>query len=127
VVKKTVQQVRTRGGEFALRVNLKVKARDYVEKIRIVDRIPSMVKLFDQYGLTKPDRIDERLKMLEWNVSGMSAGEERVFSYIVYSKIGVVGKFELPQAGAIYEYLGKIRESTSNAAYFINNGAAKEE
>ena len=74
-----------------------------------------MVKLFDQYGLTRPDRIDERLKMLEWNVSGMSKGEERVFSYIVYSKIGVVGKFELPQTGAIYEYLGKIKEFLATA------------
>lgn len=125
VIKKTIQQVRTKGGEFALKVNLHVKARDYVEKIRIIDRIPSMVKLFDQHGLTKPDRIDERLKMLEWNVSGMSSGEERVYSYIVYSKIGVVGKFELPQAGAIYEYLGKIKEATSNVAFFINNGKAR--
>ncbi len=125
VIKKTIQQVRTRGGEFALKVNIQVKARDYVEKIRIVDRIPSMVKLFDQYGLTRPDRIDERLKMLEWNVSGMSKGEERVFSYIVYSKIGVVGKFELPQTGVIYEYLGKIREATSNVAFFINKGLAQ--
>jgi len=40
-------------------------------------------------------------------------------SYIVYSKIGVLGKFALPPTTAIYEKEGKIKETESNKAYFM--------
>ena len=50
----------------------------------------------------------------------MNKGEERIFTYIIYSKIGVVGKFELPSARAIYEKEGKVKKTESNRSFFIN-------
>lgn len=120
VVKKTVSLVRTKGGEFALRVSIKVKARDFVEKIRIYDRLPPMVKVFEKYGSINPDKIDTANRRLEWNVQAMGKGEERIMSYIIYSKIGVVGRFELPSVHTVYEYNGKIKEADSNRAFFKN-------
>lgn len=120
VIIKKVYPVRTKGGEFALRVSIKVKARDFVEKIRIFDRLPPMVKIFEKYGLTSPDRVDNVNKRLEWTLQALGKGEEREYSYIVYSKIGVVGKFELPQAEAIYEFNGRIKEVSSNRAIYNN-------
>ncbi|MBM3247435.1 hypothetical protein FJZ17_02760 [Candidatus Pacearchaeota archaeon] len=120
VLKKKVTFVHTKGGEFALKVTLYAKARDFVEKIRIIDRLPPMVKLFERYGAVAPDRIDEKNRRIEWNINGLGRGEERVFSYIIYSKIGVMGRFELPPAGAIYEYEGKIKDASSNPAFFNN-------
>jgi hypothetical protein len=49
----------------------------------------------------------------------MQPGERRVFSYIIYSKIGVLGKFALPQATAVYERDGKVKETHSNQAFFM--------
>ena len=121
VLTKRVSIVKTKGGEFALRVNIVVRARDFVEKIRIIDRLPPMVKVFEKDGLTSsPYKIDERNRRLEWNVQALSAGEERVLNYIIYSKIGVVGKYELPATEAIYEYKGRIKESESNRAFLLN-------
>lgn len=120
VINKSVSFVRTKGGEFALKVTIKAKARDFVERIRIMDRLPPMLKVFERYGIEAPEKIDERNRRLEWNISALSDGEERIVSYIVYSKIGVMGKFELPSAEAIYEYQGKIKEAQSNRAFYLN-------
>jgi len=125
IVRKKVSLVKTKGGEFALKVTLILKARGFVENIRLIDRIPYMVKLFERYGAVQPDKIDEANRRLEWNISGLRRGEERIFSYIIYSKIGVVGRFELPEAEAIYEYEGKPKETTSNRAFYINEPREK--
>jgi len=127
ILRKTVGFVRTKGGEFALRINVHLKARDFVEKIKIIDRLPPMVKVFERYGAFAPDRIDENSRRIEWNIAALGKGEERTFSYIVYSKVGVMGRFELPAAGAIYEFQGKIKEASSNQAFFKNEPGAKKD
>lgn len=118
--RKTVSYVNTRGGEFALKVHLRVKAKRYVERIKIVDKIPSLVSLYDKFGAVSPDKIDMINKRLEWNVEALNKGEERIFSYIIYSKIGIVGRFELPSARAIYEKDGEVKDTNSNRSFFIN-------
>lgn len=118
VLRKTVSLVRTKGGEFALKVNINVRARDYCERIRIFDRLPPMVKIFERYGVAMPEKIDEKNRRAEWNIQALGRGEERTLSYIVYSKIGVVGTFELPSAEAIYEFEGKIKEAQSKPAFY---------
>jgi len=127
VIRKTVSLVRTKGGEFALRVSIKAKARDFVEKIRIYDRLPPMVKVFEKYGSINPDKIDTVNRRLEWNIQAMGKGEERIMSYIIYSKIGVVGRFELPSVNAVYEYNGKIKEVNSNRAFFKNEPRVRKD
>ena len=57
----------------------------------------------------------------------MNSGEERVYSYMVYSTVGVVGKFALPPALAVFEKLGKIHEVDSNSVYFLAEQRATDE
>jgi len=57
----------------------------------------------------------------------MQPGESRVISYIIYSKVGVLGKFALPTATAIYEKDGNIHEAESNHAFFIAEQGRKVE
>jgi len=121
VFRKTVSFVRTKGGEFALKVTLRIKAKKYAERINTTDKLPHLVNLYEKFGAVSPHKVDMHNRRLEWNVESMNKGEERVFSYIIYSsKIGVVGRFELPSAKAVYEKDGKIKETTSNRAFFIN-------
>ncbi len=127
VLKKRVSFVRAKGGEFALKITLSVKAKEFIEKINIVDRIPAIAKLYERFGTIIPDKIDEKTKRIEWNVDGLQAGEERVFSYIIYSKIAPIGKFELPLANALYEKEGKLHEAESNKVYFITQQRRREE
>ena len=120
ILRKQVSFVRTRGGEFALKISLRIKAKKFIEKINIIDKLPPLVSLYERYGAIAPDKIDLRNKRIEWNVESLNEREERIFTYIIYSKIGVVGKFELPSAKALYEKEGKIKEATSNRSFYIN-------
>lgn len=129
ILRKRVNFVRTKGGEFALRISISVKAKKYLERVNIIDRIPHMVKVHERFGTEVPSRLNEKTGRIEWNYEKLEPGEVRVLSYIVYSKIGILGKFALPTATAIFERDGKIHETQSNRAYFIaeTRGGEKED
>ena len=126
VLKKRVNFVKAKGGGFALKVSLFVNAKRYVERVNIIDRLPPLVRLYERYGGDKPTRIDEKNRKLEWNFEKLEAGETRALSYIIFSKIGVLGKFALPSASAIYEKDGEISETESNKAFFIAEPRIKD-
>ena len=114
---KRVSFVRTKGGEFALKVTLHAKAHGNLQNVVLTDRVPHAMKLYESYGL-KPHAIDEATRTITWNLPHLNAGEERVFSYIIYSKIRVVGSFELPVAHARYTQKGKQTSVFSNKTSF---------
>lgn len=116
---KKVAFVKTRGGEFALKVSVKARAKKQIEKIKIIDILPSMVKLYDKFGMINPDKIDMDSKRLYWNIPRLNKGETRIFTYIIYSKIGVFGRIELPEARAIYEENGESKETYSNKSFYV--------
>jgi len=119
-LRKHVSFIKTKGGEFALKISIRIRAKKFIERINITDKIPALVQLYERYGAISPDKVDLKNKRIEWNVPVLNQGEERIFTYIVYSKIGIVGRFELPSAKAIYEKEGKIKQITSNRSFFIN-------
>lgn len=119
VLKKKVSFVKTKGGEFALKVSVFVNAKNYIEKVKIIDRLPGLVKVYERFSSETPTRVDEKNKRIEWEYEKLEAGEIRILSYIIYSKVGVLGKFALPSTRATYEHNGKFQESESNKAFFI--------
>lgn len=129
VLKKKIGLVKTKGGEFALKVSMNVKAKRRVEKIHIIDKLPALVKIYKRYGAITPDRIDEKKRRIEWNIDVLEEGEGKIISYVIYSKIGIVGKFGLPEAKAIYERNGRVKETKSNKVFFVSEprNAKKEE
>jgi hypothetical protein len=118
-IKKKVGFVRTKNNDFALKVTLHVKARKFMEKVIIYDRLPGIAKLYEKFG-EPPTKFDSNSGRMQWEIPRMAEGEERVFSYVFYSKINIVGKFELPAATGLYEMQGKLFETKSNRAFFIN-------
>lgn len=118
LIKKSITFVKAKGGEFALKVTINVNAKQFIERITLVDRIPQLVKIYEGYG-HKPTKIDEKLRKIEWNFAKLEAGEVRTMSYIIYSKVGVFGKFALPPTRASYEKDGHLHESESNTAFFV--------
>lgn len=119
-VKKHVSMVRTRGGEFALKITLHVKSRSNVENITLTDHVPHAMKLYDKFGI-RPDLVDESSRRIVWKIPRLNAGEGRVFSYVVYSKIRVVGNFDLPLAHATYTKDGKHHSLYSNKTSFVSD------
>lgn len=127
VLNKKVSFVKAKGGEFALKISIIVNAKKYVEKIKVSDRLPPLVKIHENFGGDLPKRIHETKKMIEWEFEKLEPGERRVISYIIYSKVGILGRFALPTASAIYERDGKVHEVQSNKAFFIAEQGKKLE
>lgn len=115
---KRVHFVRTKGGEFALKVTVTAHARRAVNELTITDRIPHAMKLYDSFG-HRPEILDEATRRIGWKLTRLNAGESRVFSYIMYSKIRVVGSFELPLAHATYTHNGQSKSTLSNKTSFV--------
>ena len=116
---KKVSFLRAKGGEFAVKVTIAVNAKRFVEKLTITDRLPPLVKLYEKFGTERPSRVDEKNKKIEWYFDNLESGETRVLNYVIYSKVGVLGRFALPTATAIYERNGKISEAESNRAFLV--------
>ena len=125
-VKKTVTHVRTKGGEFALKVKLFVKSRREVENLSLIDKVPQIVKVYEKFGTVRPDVIDAKNRKLKWHLGNLAAGEERAFSYMVYSKVGIVGKFSLPSAKAVFEKNTQVYEVESNKVFFLSAQTNKD-
>jgi len=126
VISKRISFVKAKGGEFALKVSVILKARRTVLNISLIDRLPHLVKLYEHFGKEAPSRVDEANRRLEWNFDRLEEGEIRIINYIIYSKIGVLGKFALPQSTAIYERDGKIKETISNKAFYMSGQRQRE-
>jgi len=119
ILRKRISFVQAKGGEFALKVTIFVKSRKYLEKVNIIDRLPPLVKIYEKFLNEAPSKVDEVKKRVEWKFEKFEEGERRVLSYIIYSKVGVLGKFALPSTTGIYEKQGKIKETTSNKVFFV--------
>jgi len=125
-IRKRITFVKAKGGEFALKVTLIVNAKKYIERIRLIDRLPPLVKMYERFGGEEPSKVDKERKKLEWDFENLDAGEKRVVSYIIYSKVGVLGRFALPAAVGIFEREGKIKEVSSNKAFFLSQQKDRE-
>ena len=119
VLRKRVSFVRAKGGEFALKVSIVAEAREYLENVRVIDRLPPLVKIYERFSGEFPDKISKDKKRLEWDFDSLEEGEKRMMTYVVYSKVGVLGKFALPGTIAYFKKDGKEKQATSNRAYFL--------
>jgi hypothetical protein len=126
-LRKKITFVKAKGGEFALKVTIFVKARKYIERVSITDRLPPLVKLYEKFGQEQPTKADAKSGKISWNFEKFEEGETRVLSYFVYSKVGVLGKFALPSAYGVYERDGKIKETSSNRAFFVADQKIEKE
>jgi len=124
-IKKKVSFVNTKGGEFALKVTILLNAKNYINRVSVIDKLPHLVKVHERFGGEQPKRINEKNRRVEWDFDELEKGETRVLSYIIYSKIGILGKFALPSTTAIYEKEGKVCETESNRAFFVSEQRKK--
>ncbi len=125
ILAKRVSFVKTKGGEFALKISLHLKARKPVTDIVVEDRLPPMAKLYERFG-KMPDAIDPARRTLSWKFSQLAAGEERFFSYIIYSKLKIFGTFNLPAARAAFTSNGTKETIFSNQTSFMAETAIQD-
>jgi len=105
VIKKSVASIHTRdGGISKLKIVLLVKNRSNVrhEEISLSDRLPKIVEVVeDETHSVYPSKIIEeenKITLIRWNINEMEALEERIITYVVRTRLSVLGDFELPTA-----------------------------
>ncbi len=122
---KSVQPLKTKGGEFAVRVKIKIKANAPLRNVSINEKVPSFLKIYKKFSSLSPNKIDEKNGKITLNLGDLFSGEERTFNYILYSKVGVYGKIFFPETNVIYEVNNKVYETLSNKVFFLSEQAKK--
>jgi len=120
VIKKKVRRIKSKTGEFALKVMIQVKARKDMAKLVLRDRIPHLAELHERFGTIKPARVDRARRMIEWEVPELKKGEEHIFSYVLISKVSILGGYHIPNSFATFEIKGKSKQASSNRVIFMS-------
>jgi hypothetical protein len=120
VIKKKALRIRSKTGEFALKITLHLKAKKDINNILLRDRVPHIAELHERYGTIKPTNFDKQRKLLEWNIPEMKKVEEHIFSYVIYSKVSILGSYHISNAFATFEINGKKKQASSNRVIFMS-------
>jgi len=120
-IEKKAVRVRTKSGAFATKLvlHIKNKGKNEVTGLKIIDRLPAFTELVpEKFGTVSPTEI--RKSTLVWNIDRLLPQEDIMLSYIVYSKLTIIGKLDIPLAFATYQDLkGNLKESKSNGLSVI--------
>ncbi len=118
LIRKRVVVIKDDEGKNMLKVILNVKNNRGVDlhKIRVIDRLPPLVKQSEEFGTLKPSKIErtEHHIKLVWDLPNLSTDEERLISYNIKSNIDILGRLFLPRATVKYIYKGKEISASSN-------------
>ncbi len=119
-IRKKALRIRSKTGEFALKITLHLKAKKGISNILLRDRVPHIAELHERYGTIKPTNFDKQRKLLEWNIPEMKKGEEHVFSYVIYSRVSILGSYHISNAFASFEINGRKKQASSNRVIFMS-------
>lgn len=127
IVKK-VGRVRTKSGAFASKIILSVKNTGKpVTNVKVIDRLPAFTEILQsKFSVLTPSEIKKR--SVVWSIPQMSTGEEIMFSYMVYSKVNILGKLEVPPAVVTFiDSKDNFLEAQSEKIFIISEDEKKVE
>ncbi|GEM_PF-2694740 len=107
VITKRVLAMHTETGSVRVMkvlLNLRNKGKVAVTNLRLIDKVPAVIKAPTQQGAYKPSQVQSNPQgtVLIWDLPSMRAGEEKIISYRIEGKINLLGKVTLPQAVVKY-------------------------
>lgn len=122
IVSKKALRVKTKGGEFAVKIVVLLKniSNKEVSNLTLIDRLPPTTRLYEKFGSVRPDETDKF--KLTWKFPSLLPGEEIVTSYIIYSKINMIGAIELPSASLSFTGDKGKRYTTNSNKLLVNAG-----
>ncbi len=127
-VKKTAVRVKTKSGLFASKIILTIKNKGgAVSNLKLIDRLPAFTELLpERFGILEPTEIKKR--SLIWEFPKLDKAEEIMFSYIVYSKVTIFGRLEVPSAIVTFvDRRADAKETFSNKVFILAEEEARQE
>lgn len=119
VIKKKAIRARSSTGDFVVKIvtTIKNNGKD-AKNVKLVDRIPVLTNIHERFGVIRPDQIEK--DRLIYNIGDLNNGDKKLFSYVVYSNMKVLGKRVIPRATASYNIGDEYKTSTSNEVFLIS-------
>ncbi|MBU2496583.1 MAG: hypothetical protein KJ767_00800, partial [Nanoarchaeota archaeon] len=100
IVTKSASKAKSNRGS-AFKVTVRVRNRkEAVRDVKVRDFLPKGHKVHEKFDFIKPNKISENY--VEWNLPLMRGGEERVFTYYVYTEDEFSGTLLLPHTSVNY-------------------------
>jgi len=111
VVEKQAVVLNTKdGGIINMKIMMNVRNRTpkVIKNVVIIDRVPNIADIEKEFqiGTLKPDKIishEKSSNIIKWNIDVLEKYEERIITYKIKSKLGILGGFKLPTAVIKYE------------------------
>lgn len=121
LVKKAAMIIETAEGgisELKVIVSIRNRTRYPLRDLVVLDKIPSIAKIKEEeeVGTLRPIMIREQEhggSLLKWTLSDLDPSEERILSYKIRTKLGVLGGFKLPPALVKYKFFNYNRAKVS--------------
>ncbi len=112
VVDKKVLAMHTEAGSVrVIKVVLNIKNRGgtTINNVRLIDRVPGVIKAPTQYGAVKPGTVKATPQgtTMVWDFAAVRPREERIITYRLEGRIQLLGKVVLPGAAASYSISGR--------------------
>lgn len=123
VLKYAEQYRMYEGGIVELKVVLSVKNRagKILEQVQLVDKVPSIaqVKEGESFGTLRPQKVvpGKNGTILRWDIDRMDVQEERIITYILRTKLSILGDIRLPPA------MATVTDAKGNAVHIKSNEA----
>lgn len=122
-IRKGVSDVKMKeGGISEVKVMLEITnaSKRPIKNITIVDYVPNISEISKEFveGTLKPTRVlkhEKKGTILKWELAEMAAGEDRLVSYDIISKLSILGNFRLPRAKVVFKRKGKEIHVYSNS------------
>ena len=122
IVRKSIVNIgMSEGGISEAKVVVRVKNRSasQIASIEVIDHVPHIAHVEKELsiGSMQPHAILQHPKrgvMIKWAIESIEAGDERVLSYKMKSRLAILGEFNLPAATARCKIGNKVVITNSN-------------
>ena len=100
VVKKEAMILKKRSKVKVL-IHVKNRTSKLVENVRIIDKLPQLTELQKEFevGTLKPEKVIRHARegtVIRWQLAHLEPHEERIITYLLNSKMEVIGSYKLP-------------------------------
>jgi hypothetical protein len=123
VVRKSAVVIAAKeGGMSELKVLIEVSNRSAraIKQLKIIDKVPHIAEVASEFdvGTMRPTSVKQlpnKGTLITWHIDELDAGEERVITYKIRSKLSILGQMRLPIAMTHFETShGNHRRTKSN-------------
>jgi hypothetical protein len=98
----TIAEENASTSEIKMLINIRNRTNKILENIHVIDQVPDITEIEREFsiGTLKPTKIVRNTKkgtLIKWEFPSIEGFEERIITYKIHSKLGILGDFTFPE------------------------------